>query len=763
VSEETGRRAGSEGVRDSPFAGEATPRRETIRLYEFGPFSLDPAERKLMRGNEIVALTPKAFDTLHLLVRNSGHLLEKDDLIRALWPDTFVEEGSLSNNIFLLRKALGEDPTFIETVPRRGYRFVGAVRQFPSAAPTDQEKLIEVNASSLAALPATSQRPWRSRAALGIAAVVALAGVAFWFHSQKQPSGASSNVFKVFPLTGSISGEADPAFSPDGKLLAYVAQDEKQRNFNVYVKLIGAGRPLRLTSNAEQERFPAWSPDGRYIAFLRRTVQGNDVYVVPALGGSERRLTHLAFYDHPASIISSLSWSPDGKLLAIGDQTSSKEPISIFLISVEDGSKRKVTSPPADSMGDICPAFSPDGRTLVFIRLLGGWGALYDMVGDVYVQAIADDAEAKTTAQRLTFDNVEVAGLDWTADGRSLVFSSNRSGSPQMWRIGLEGSPAQPVALGDKAVFPTISRQGGRLAYRQDHVVNHDGMGLRGGGFISQLTLSAAAKGLAPARFCPSSQVEISPQFSPDGAKVVFASRRSGDGEIWLCKNDGSSATQLTSLGGFSGSPQWSPDGQKVAFDRQQGGHIDIWIVRVEQGLPLRLTSANSDSVRPAWSNDGRWIYFGSNAAGSWQVWKIPSQGGAALQVTKHGGFEARESPDSKFVYYVKEARVGAEGPGIWKIPISGGEETRLLDQGTGGHWAVALRGIYIVVPSSSGGPAVEFFNFTTQRITQIALLPEDTRLDMVDPAFTISPDAKTILYGQAIPPGNIMVVENFR
>ncbi len=99
--------------------------RDTPQLYEFGPFRLEPAERKLMRGAEMVTLTPKAFYTLLLLVRNSVHLLEKDYLISTLWPYTFVEEGSLSNNIFLLRKVLCEDPAFIETVPKRGYRFVG--------------------------------------------------------------------------------------------------------------------------------------------------------------------------------------------------------------------------------------------------------------------------------------------------------------------------------------------------------------------------------------------------------------------------------------------------------------------------------------------------------------------------------------------------------------------------------------------------------------------------------------------------------------
>src|ERR1700726_2397209 len=141
MSEETGWRSSPKNLREAPSrAPERRPTGGIPEIYEFGPFRLEPVERKLLRGNEVVALTPKAFDTLHLLVRNSGHLLEKDEIIRALWPDTFVEEGSLSNNIFLLRKALGEDPAFIETVPRRGYRFVGAVVQLPSPPATRAEE-----------------------------------------------------------------------------------------------------------------------------------------------------------------------------------------------------------------------------------------------------------------------------------------------------------------------------------------------------------------------------------------------------------------------------------------------------------------------------------------------------------------------------------------------------------------------------------------------------------------------------------------------
>jgi DNA-binding winged helix-turn-helix (wHTH) protein/tetratricopeptide (TPR) repeat protein len=145
-------RTDSETIRDSASIAKETPSQETVWLYEFGPLRLYPAERKLQRGKKIVALTPKAFDTLHLLVRNSGHLLEKDDLIRMLWPDTVVEEGSLSNNIFLLRKALGRNLGFIQTVPKRGYRFVGAVRQFPRTAPTHLEKPPEVGATGVASI-----------------------------------------------------------------------------------------------------------------------------------------------------------------------------------------------------------------------------------------------------------------------------------------------------------------------------------------------------------------------------------------------------------------------------------------------------------------------------------------------------------------------------------------------------------------------------------------------------------------------------------
>jgi DNA-binding winged helix-turn-helix (wHTH) protein/tetratricopeptide (TPR) repeat protein len=230
MSDETGQRGDAKDIRASLSAARATANRDTPELYEFGPFRLDPHERKLLRGNEIVALTPKAFDTLLILVRNSGHLLEKDELIATLWPNTFVEEGSLSNNIFLLRKALGEDPTFIETVPRRGYRFVGAVRQLPHvekpleghrelanevSIPLQSQAVTPSLPVPTPVLPAPATIPAAKRRVLVISGLISLFlavtvfAVASYFYFHGKPKLTDKD---IIVLTDFVNTTGDPVF-----------------------------------------------------------------------------------------------------------------------------------------------------------------------------------------------------------------------------------------------------------------------------------------------------------------------------------------------------------------------------------------------------------------------------------------------------------------------------------------------------------------------------------------------------------------------
>lgn len=722
----------------------------------FGEFTAELEERELFRNGSKVRLQGQPFEILAVLLEHPGRLVTRDELRQRLWPsDTFVDfEHGLNAAVNRLREALddsAEEPRFIETLPRRGYRFIAAIdRAAVAVAQTVPERRHD----------RAHFRDWRLFSAIaGVSLVlVTVFGILFWAsRHRRQPIAARSTV-KIFPLTGAIGAEQQPAFSPDGTRVAYVWQGETQGNSNLYVKLIGAGRPLRLTSNTEQESFPVWSPDGLYIALLRKSAEGSDVYIVPALGGSERKLAHsISEYSDGG-----LSWSPDGKVLAIPDKTTADEPLSIFFIAANDGRKWKVTSPPADSFGDSYPVFSPDGHYLAFIRCRGALPSLLGADEDIFLQDIGGNVAPNAAPRRLTFDNVWLAGLDWTAEGRSIVFSSIRSGSVRLWRIDLQGL-SQPrysevVPAGDDAIFPVISRKLDRLAYQQ----------LKYTAYIYELELSPNPKKPLAKRFCPSSQGDVSPQFSPDGTKVVFASFRSGNFELWVCKSDGSSPSQLTSLGsGMLGSPTWSPDGQKIAFDHSQGGsEIRVLSLEQNQNVSVRVTPPDLIAVRPVWSGDGQWIYFSAGSIENRQVWRVPSDGGAPKQITQHGGWEGRESPDGRYVYYVKYyadwLTNPARTPGIWKIPVGGGEETRLLEHGKPGLWTVTRRGIYLLNPLPRG-PMVEFFNFTTQHVTRIVTLPEDTRLDTESPAFTVSPDGRTVLYGQATLGGNIMVVENFR
>ena len=208
------------------------------------------------------------------------------------------------------------------------------------------------------------------------------------------------------------------------------------------------------------------------------------------------------------------------------------------------------------------------------------------------------------------------------------------------------------------------------------------------------------------------------------------------------------------------GSPRWSPDSRWIAFDSSKAGNWDIYVVSADGGQPRRLTNGHSQNARPSWSQDGRWIYFGSNRSGDWQIWKQSTQGGLAKQVIKtKGADEAFESLDGKFVYYAK-----LDAPGIWKVPVAGGEETRVLDRGGRSVWALTSQGICFFDLSGSAGPAVNFYNFTTGKVTRLREFSKDTRIDTADDSLTISPDGRWILYTQLDQSGsNLMLVENFR
>ena len=187
---------------------------------------------------------------------------------------------------------------------------------------------------------------WRAGAAL--AAVVLVAAVV-WLRSLRQPVESPQPPLRVTPLTSYAGYESYPSFSPSGDQVVFRWDGDNQDNFDIYVKLVGEGTPLRLTHDPAADEAPAWSPDGRQIAFMRFGSQSEgaaDVMLVPPIGGPPRKLAQIDSLqiDSPGFSMG-LAWSPDGKHLAVVGRDSSQAPYGIFLLSVETGKKRRLTQP----------------------------------------------------------------------------------------------------------------------------------------------------------------------------------------------------------------------------------------------------------------------------------------------------------------------------------------------------------------------------------------------------------------------------------
>src|SRR5215475_2024416 len=727
------------------------------QCYEFGPFRLATAEHRLYRDGEVVMLPPKEFDLLLLLVQNPGQVMNRESLIKSLWPNTVVEEANLNVHISALRKVLAEsagEQHYIETIPRLGYRFIAPVTEVngPATISSASQVLVENGAGSLnqnavmavnkhAAADWSSRRRWAA-IPLWLLAIGLLGVPAFLYFKPVRSTGVGAPM-NVVPLTTYPGRESQPAFSPDGNQIAFVWSGAKDDNTDVYVRLVDGGNWVRLTDDPGDDVNPVWSPDGRTIAFYRSSPDGDGIFLVPALGGAERKLTGVWANRFGFGSHTWIHWSPDGKWLVVSDKTSAEEPFSLFLLSPETGEKRRVTSPPAFVVGDCSPAFSPDGQRLAFVRVISA------LVGEIYLAAV-NGGEPK----RLTFDGAGVSNLAWTPNGREIVFASRLGGKNRLYRIPVEGGGAEWLAAtGSEAQYPAFSRDGSRLAWRQN-TSDED---------IFRLALKSGSENVPPvASLIVSTALEASPRYSPDGKRIAFVSNRSGSDEIWVCGSDGENPIRLTSFRGpLAGSPSWSPDSKQVVFDCRPEGNADIYAVSAEGGQPRRLTTDPAEDIVPSWSRDGRWIYFTSNRSGRLQIWKMPAGEGEAAQMTKQGGFEPMESPDGRWIYFAQDRGSSS----IRRMPAAGGVESSVMDfhqKGYSRGWTVTSEGLYFAVASSNTQSTIKFFSLSTGAEKTVAEI--DRVLPSSVSGLTVSPDGRWLLLPLFARRGSdLMMIENFR
>jgi Tol biopolymer transport system component/DNA-binding winged helix-turn-helix (wHTH) protein len=723
----------------------------------FGAFEIDFEAGELRRRGVLIGLQEQPFRLLCALLERPGEVITREELRGQIWPaDTFVDfDGSLNIAVLKVRQALGDSasqPRFIETVPRRGYRFVASVEAATAAVAGRETAAASGEAPGAETLAGNPQRPTSSehrrrftRPALAAGLASAL-GMSVLYVASRGSRPAPGPVVAV-PLTAFPGFEANPALSADGTRVAFSWDGDKQRNFDIYVSGVPAGSaaPFRLTTAAADDLSPAWSPDGQKIAFLRRTAEDRgELLVVAATGGPEHKVADVWSRELALMRVNSLSWSPNGRWISTAHREASDPSSGIYAFSLT-GNRRRLTMPPKEYHGDHMPAFSPDGRALAFCRLAGF------STSEIYVVSLDGELAPIGAPRSITTYKRWSVNPVWIEEGRRVLhlLSEHPETRHELRVASVTELPAHPrtVMLPDEPAEISATTKG--LIYSR-RVADSN---------IWRVRIPAEGEPPAvPERFITSTRSDEKPSYSPDGTRIAFVSKRSGSDEIWIANADGGNAVRMTSFGGaLVGIMNWSPDGQRIVFHARPEGQADLFVIAAAGGAPVQLTHDRADDTMPSYSHDGRWIFFGSQRSGEYAIWKMAAAGGAATQLTVSRGARPVESLDGKVVYFHQ----WPEPDGIWSVPVTGGEPVKITGPTHPFPLALAVTadGIYYGAPPHAGEKRfIRFFRFSTRRSYPVAVTDRPFRLGM-----SVSPDERFLVFDQLDESGSdLMLVRDF-
>ena len=616
----------------------------TNHFYEFENFRLDVAEKSLFVDGQPIQLTPKVFELLNLFVQNAGHLLTKDELIKNLWNDRFVEESNLTFNISTLRKILNDNaqsPRFIETVPRHGYRFIAKVKEnFPQNpepaksfrfSANNIDLKVEDGSFSENGFSTNSQIPKNNPEEIfpklpkknvslsnsgfylvstGILITIVLAIVFFvWDRttiksSEKRfpaqyKSGLENSRFKFEPIVQAQEDTKVSVISPDGKNIAFTNTVNGQHI--LWIRQLSSGVNTRLLALTDDSR----------IADLDFSQDGESVYFVSKNKNTETKVSRISIFGGAVTTVfndldTAFALSPDGKQFSFAKVNNNLRQLMIADI---DGKNVRTIFESSSSNYITDSAWSPDGKTIAFA--LG-----QPHTGDKTIGIYTFDVETGKIENLNESQFYWVSKILWLPDKTGLLMTGQTDFNDlrQVWKVSYPSGEVK------------------KITGSQNNLTGLSGTEDCGAILLTQSSVNA--------------ELYVAPTEKPDN---------------------------LISLGQVIGSASWSPDG-KLFYDSGFMGNNSVWTMNADGTNPGQLTAGKSSDINPRVSPDGKYVVFTSDRTGKFNLWRMDIDGSNLIQLTNGNGETSPDfTPDGQNIIFVQTSDFS-----LWKISISGGEPTQL-------------------------------------------------------------------------------------
>jgi DNA-binding winged helix-turn-helix (wHTH) protein/Tol biopolymer transport system component len=635
------------------------------RQVAFGSFRLDFTKRRLWRDGHIVPLTPRVFDTLAVLVLHRDQVVEKDELMKLVWPDSFVAEDNLTHNISVLRKALGDlsdPPEFILTIARRGYRFIASVTELPAdndvtwAAPNNGDALesngrLQAHVTDGSMPVAKSLRGRR----MGISAAASLLGLAILVRAVLLVPAARPAVGPIRFVLNAPEGTTivtGAVLSPDARHLVFVAADASEKA-SLWVRDL-ASAESRVLPGTEGATRPFWSPEGQLIGFF-----------------ADGKLKKVGLAGDPPQTIASVgptpaggSWSSSG-LILFAERLS-----ALYSVRAEGGMVTPATrlDPSTQEERHRWPQFLPDGRHFLYFVI----SANPDH-GGTYVGSIGSSERARL------LDASSSPAIYAPADCLLYVRDRVLLAQPfDVTHLRLTGAPVAIVGnvsapqMGNGAVLSAAA--GGLLTFGGNGHAEHLVWFSRSGQSLGAIDTPTVLR---------------NPMLSPDQTQLLGQSVEADRPSVWLVDLERGAATRVAADGNV---PLWSPDGAHIAFTSGRTTGVDDIFVRSTAGPnedELLLRSVDTKHVH-SWSPDGRYIvYVSTNPRHNVDLWLLPMFGDRhpiPFLQTPFNEKQGQVSPDGRWMAYASDES-GAWEVYVQSFPVPGGKRTISVGGGTEPQW----------------------------------------------------------------------------